>query len=63
MKVLEDQLPESKFIRIHNSYIVAYDAIEAIERDRLQIGEVFLPVSESYRKAFREFLDKHQVGG
>ncbi len=63
MKALEAQLPESKFIRIHNSYIVANEAIEAIERDRAQIGEVFLPVSESYRKAFREFLDKHQVGG
>ena len=63
MKALEAQLPESKFIRIHNSYIVAYDAIESIDRDKVQIGEVFLPVSESYRKAFREFLDKYQVGG
>lgn len=63
MKALEAELPEHRFIRIHNSYIVAYDAIEAIERDRVQIGEVFLPVSESYRKEFREFLEKHQVGG
>jgi len=62
MKVLEDQLPESRFIRIHNSYIVAYEAIEAIERDKVQVGNVFLPVSESYRKAFREFVEKHQVG-
>ena len=62
MKALEAQLPESKFIRIHNSYIVAYDAIEAIDRDKVQIGNVFLPVSESYRKTFREFLDKYQVG-
>ncbi|WP_373514837.1 LytR/AlgR family response regulator transcription factor [Persicitalea sp.] len=63
MKALETELPENRFIRIHNSYIVAYDAIEAIDRDKVQIGEVFLPISESYRKAFREFLDKYQVGG
>ncbi len=62
MKALEAQLPESKFIRIHNSYIVAYDAIEAIEREKVQIGGAFLPISESYRKAFREFVEKHQVG-
>ncbi|GHB61863.1 LytR/AlgR family response regulator transcription factor [Persicitalea jodogahamensis] len=63
MKALEAELPEHRFIRIHNSYIVAYDAIAAIERDKVQIGDVFLPVSESYRRAFKEFVEKHQVRG
>ena len=63
MKALETQLPENHFIRIHNSYIVAFDAIEAIDREKVQIGKAFLPISDTYKKAFREFIEKHQVGG
>ena len=63
LKALETQLPENRFIRIHNSYIVAFDAIEAIDREKVQIGEAFLPVSETYKKAFKEFVERYQVGG
>jgi two-component system, LytTR family, response regulator len=63
MKALEAQLPESQFIRIHNSFIVAFAAIDAIDREKVQVGKAFLPVSDTYRKSFREFVEKHQVGG
>ena len=63
MKALETQLPESQFIRIHNSFIVAFAAIEAIDREKVQIGKAFLPVSDTYKKSFKEFIEKHQVGG
>ncbi len=63
LKALETQLPENRFIRIHNSYIVAFDAIDAIDREKVQIGEAFLPVSDTYKKAFKEFVDRYQVGG
>lgn len=62
MKALETQLPENRFIRIHNSYIVAFDAIEVIDREKVQIGKAFLPISDTYKKAFRDFIEKHQVG-
>jgi two-component system, LytTR family, response regulator len=60
MKSLEIALPENQFIRIHNSYIVALEWIEAIQRDKIQIGKVFLPISDTYRKAFKDFIDKGQ---
>ncbi|MBU1823178.1 MAG: LytTR family DNA-binding domain-containing protein [Bacteroidetes bacterium] len=63
MKALETQLPESQFIRIHNSFIVAFAAIDAIDREKVQIGKAFLPVSDTYKKYFKEFIEKHQVGG
>ncbi len=63
LKALETQLPENRFIRIHNSYIVAFDAIDAIDREKVQIGEAFLPVSDTYKKAFKEFVERYQVGG
>ncbi len=59
MKALEEQLPDSRFIRIHNSYIVAFDAIDSIQKDKVQIGTVSLPISDTYRKPFREFIEKN----
>jgi two-component system, LytTR family, response regulator len=58
LKALEIQLPEKQFIRIHNSYIVALEWIEAIQREKIQIGKVFLPISDTYRKAFKDFIER-----
>ncbi|HRG79947.1 MAG TPA: LytTR family DNA-binding domain-containing protein, partial [Cyclobacteriaceae bacterium] len=49
MKALEEQLPADKFIRIHNSYIVALDAIDVIQKNEVSIGSVSLPIGDTYR--------------
>ena len=59
IKSLESTLPEKQFIRIHNSYIVALEWIEAIQREKVQIGKAFLPISDTYRKAFKDFIDRN----
>jgi DNA-binding LytR/AlgR family response regulator len=59
IKSLESTLPEKQFIRIHNSYIVALEWIEAIQREKVQIGKVFLPISDTYRKAFKDFIERN----
>jgi DNA-binding LytR/AlgR family response regulator len=61
LKALEGQLPPDKFMRIHNSYIVALDAIDAVHKNEIQVGKAILPVSDSYRKAFREFVARRHV--
>ena len=61
LKSLEEQLPPDKFIRIHHSYIVAVDAIDVIHKGEVQIGTVNIPVSDTYRKAFKDFTDKNQM--
>jgi two-component system LytT family response regulator len=61
LKVLEETLPSSKFIRIHNSYIVAFEAIDAIHKGDVQIGTAMLPISDSYRKNFKEFIERNQI--
>jgi two-component system LytT family response regulator len=66
MKSLETQLPAGgephcQFIRIHNSFIIAFDAIDAIDKEKVQIGKNFLPISDTYRKAFKDFIEKKQV--
>lgn len=62
LKTLESQLPDNQFIRIHNSFIIAFDAIDIIEKDRVQIGKNHLPISDTYRKAFKEFVERKQLG-
>jgi len=61
MKALEEQLPADKFIRIHNSYIVALDAIDVIQKNEVSIGSVSLPIGDTYRKSFKEFIDKKHI--
>ncbi len=61
LKVLEETLPSNKFIRIHNSFIIALDAIDAIHKGDVQIGTALLPISESYKKTFKEFIDRNQI--
>jgi DNA-binding LytR/AlgR family response regulator len=61
LKTLEETLPAGRFIRIHNSYIIAVQAIDSVHKDKVQIGNAFLPVSDSYRKTFRELIEKNHL--
>lgn len=61
LKSLEVQLPADKFIRIHHSYIIALKAIDTIHRGEVQIGAHFIPISDSYRKSFKEFIERNQM--
>jgi len=59
MKSLEQKLPESKFMRVHRSFIVNLDRIDTIERSRIIFGKTYIPVSDQYKDKFQEYLDKN----
>ncbi len=59
MKLLESKLPESKFMRVHRSFIVNLEKIDTIERSRIVFGKTYIPVSDQYKEKFQEFLDKN----
>jgi two-component system LytT family response regulator len=61
LKALEMQLPADRFIRIHHSYIVSLKAIDVIHKGEVQIGNAMIPISDTYRKAFKELIDKNQM--
>ena len=54
---MEEQLPASRFMRVHRSYIVQKDKIRVIDRGRIVFGKTYIPVSDSYKQAFQDFLD------
>jgi len=51
MKTIEEQLPESTFIRIHKSYIVSIAFITAIRKSSIFIDSLELPLSDTYRQS------------
>ena len=60
-KKMEDMLPANKFYRVHKSYIVALDKIENIEKNRIKISDKLIPISDTYKKPFFDFLDKRKL--
>jgi two-component system, LytTR family, response regulator len=61
LKLLEEQLPADKFIRVHNSFIIALDAIDSVHKDKIQIGQAHIPIGDTYKKSFREFIEGRQI--
>lgn len=59
LKLLETKLPESKFMRVHRSFIVNLEKIDIIERSRIVFGKVYIPISDQNKEKFQAFLDKN----
>lgn len=57
MKAMEEMLPLQKFLRVHRSFIVQTDKIKIIERNCIVFGKKRIPVSDSYKDVFQQFLD------
>ncbi|HEY4111124.1 LytTR family DNA-binding domain-containing protein [Puia sp.] len=57
-KALEAELPGDKFLRIHKSYIVAISSVTAVRKNSVFIGELELPVGETYREVLRQLTRK-----
>jgi DNA-binding LytR/AlgR family response regulator len=60
MKTLEQSLPSS-FMRVHRSFIVNTNQIKIIERNRIVFCNKYIPVSDSYRQAFSDYITSRLV--
>jgi len=58
MKQACEMLPAGPFLRIHKSYIVNLDRVEVVEKDRVKIGDLFLPIGESFRAVVLQRIRK-----
>lgn len=57
-KKIEEKLPEDLFIRVHRSYIVSLKYINSVQRNRILIDGVRIPIGQNYKD---EFIKK--IGG
>ncbi|GGF06148.1 LytR/AlgR family response regulator transcription factor [Hymenobacter cavernae] len=53
---LEALLPTQNFVRVHRSFLVALDKIDHIEKNRIQIADQIIPISDTYAEAFYKML-------
>jgi two-component system, LytTR family, response regulator len=61
LKTLEEQLPPEKFIRVHNSFIVALRSIDVVHKNHVQIRNAQIPIGETYKKSFRDFIEQNRM--
>ena len=57
IKKIEEQLPKKHFVRAHKSYLVAIKKIESIERSRIYIHNVVIPLGDVYRDGFYKAIE------
>lgn len=60
MAQIKEKLP-SCFLQVHRSWIVNIKKVKEIERMSIVIGEERIPVGDSYRQQFMEFLRLHSL--
>ena len=55
-KDILDKLPASKFIRVHKSYVVSIEHIKAIQKSKILVGDIRIPVGETYKETVMKRL-------
>ncbi len=58
LKKIEEQLADKGFLRIHRSYIISFDRVDALLKKHVQIGKKTIPVGTNYREVYNEFINK-----
>jgi DNA-binding LytR/AlgR family response regulator len=53
---MDEKLPESKFARIHKSFIVALDKINSVRAEQVMIGDMAIPIGRVYKNEFQKKL-------
>ena len=57
-KKIQDILDPQRFVRVHKSYIISVDKIDYIENNAIKIKQKLIPVSNTYKVAFYNLLNK-----
>ncbi|WP_242926961.1 LytR/AlgR family response regulator transcription factor [Pontibacter vulgaris] len=58
---LEEKLPTDKFLRIHRSFIVALDKIQAFSATAVDIGQTEIPIGRFYKNEVLQILNQNNL--
>lgn len=61
MKKLMALLPGEAFVRVHHSYIIGFNWVEEVYRDEVLIDGKKIPVSDTYRSAFKKMVEERSL--
>lgn len=59
---LEKELPDSLFIRVHKSFMIALNKIDLIERNRIKIKDKMIPIGETFKENFYKKIGFNTYG-
>ncbi len=58
LAMLSESLPSPLFFRIHRSFIISTKHLSIVEGNRANIAGTFIPIGESYKKMFFDYLER-----
>lgn len=58
MKLLEESLPQDRFLRVHKSFIISNEQVTAVRKNSIFIGTMEIPVGENYRDTITRITGK-----
>lgn len=59
---LEEKLPESEFLRVHRSYLIAINKVDSFTASTIEIGDHEIPIGRNYKNLVVQSLgDGHQL--
>lgn len=61
IKDVEQTLSKQNFLRVHRSFIVNTNKIKVIERNRIVFGNNYVPVSDTYRQSFADYIAERSL--
>lgn len=61
LKNIKENLPASKFIQTHKSYIISIKHIDKIDNDSVWIQKKELPIGNTYKKLFFETINNNKL--
>ncbi len=51
-KEILDKLPSNQFLRVHKSYVVNVNSIKTVQRNRIVINDIRIPIGDSHKADF-----------
>jgi DNA-binding LytR/AlgR family response regulator len=58
MKNLEEKLSKNKFVRVHRSYIIPLERVQAINGNTIEIQSHSIPIGKNYKEEFFKILEQ-----
>jgi len=58
MRAIEEKFPPQRFVRVHRSFIINIDYVQALEDNSLLIKDKYIPVGQTYMRALLLRLNK-----
>ena len=58
---MEEKLPADKFLRIHRSFIIALDKVQAFSATTVDLGKTEIPIGRLYKNEVLQILGKNNL--